>query len=142
MQYFSFCVWVLRCDWSLGRDVCQGAEKVRAVDNLPGRAVEARGSEQEYGLSGTGRDDRLVGQMGLEGKAAGAIGLHQDVVRQFRKAADGDEGVCCAASSSLLHPSVWIKISCLVMVRISSMNRMRSSAVAETSLRYMTEFSR
>ena len=83
---------VLRCDWSLGRDVCQGAEKVRAVDNLPGRAVEARGSEQEYGLSGTGRDDRLVGQMGLEGKAAGAIGLHQDVVRQFRKAADGDEG--------------------------------------------------
>ena len=76
----------LRCD------ACQGAEKVRVVDGFPGGAVEARGSGQEYRLSGTGGDNGLIGKVGFEGKASGAVSFYQDVIRQFRKAVDWNQG--------------------------------------------------
>lgn len=79
-------------DRGLGGDICQGAEKIRAVNSFSDGAVEAGGSNEVYSLSGTGRDNRFVRQMGFEGEAAGAVGLYQDVVRYLRKAGDGDEG--------------------------------------------------
>ena len=62
------------------------------VDCFLGRAVEARGSDQEYCLGGTGGDNGFMGQMGFERKAPGTVSFYKDVVRQFRKAVDRDQG--------------------------------------------------
>lgn len=83
---------VLRGNGGLRCNVCQGAEKVRVVDSLPGGTVEASSSDQKYRLSGTGGDDGLVGQMGFEGKPPGTISFYQDIVRQLRKISDRNQG--------------------------------------------------
>ena len=81
---------VVRCDRGLRCNACQGTEMVWAVGSLLGRVVEGRGSDQEYCLGSTGRDDGFVGQVGFERKAPGAIGLYQDIVCYLCKVRDRD----------------------------------------------------
>ena len=72
---------------------CEAAKDLRPMHRFLHGTVQTRQSHHAHHLPRAGGDHRLVAGVGFQRQAAGAVGFHQNVVRQFRQLLIGQAAV-------------------------------------------------